>query len=62
MKSKTVEQSRKWQGTINNPLEHGLDHRMMKLRFSDSSTIEYYCMADEIGLETNTPHTHFFIV
>ena len=54
-------QSRKWQGTINNPLDHGLDQRMMKLRFADSNAIDYYCMADEIGLETQTPHTHFFI-
>lgn len=55
-------QGRKWQLTINNPQDKGLDHDAIKLALDDLRSLDYYCMADEIGLETHTPHTHLFIV
>ena len=53
-------QGRKWQLTINNPQDKGLDHDAIKLALDDLRSLDYYCMADEIGLETHTPHTHLF--
>lgn len=53
-------QSRKWQVTINNPSEHGLDHEHLKLALNKFKGLVYWTMADEIGLETHTLHTHFF--
>ncbi|NLT62940.1 MAG: replication protein [Clostridiales bacterium] len=53
--------SRKWQLTLNNPEEKGLDHTAIKNELSELKSIIYYCMADEIGLEQKTPHTHIFI-
>ena len=55
-------QGRKWQITINNPQDKGLDHDAIKLALDDLRSLDYYCMADEVGLETHTPHTHLFIV
>lgn len=55
-------QSRKYQLTINNPQEHGLDHEAVKKALEQLTALEYYCLADEIGLETQTPHTHVFVV
>lgn len=54
-------QCRKWQLTINNPLEKGLSHEKIKEQLANLSSISYYCLADEIGLENRTPHTHIFI-
>ena len=55
-------QGRKWQITINNPQDKGLDHDAIKLALDDLRSLDYFCMADEIGLETQTPHIHLFIV
>lgn len=55
-------QSRKWQITINNPIEKNLCHEEIKKVLNFFKSLIYYCMADEIGLETNTPHTHVFFV
>ena len=54
-------QSRKWQITINNPLEHSLDHAKIKELLSEIKPLIYWCMADEQGLEANTYHTHIYI-
>lgn len=54
-------QSRKWQLTINNPTDHGLDHAAVKLILSQLKSVTYYCLADEIG-EAGTPHTHVFLL
>lgn len=55
-------QSRKWQITINNPTDHGLDHQAI---IDIMSTIRgksfYWCMCDEEGDECSTLHTHVFI-
>lgn len=52
-------QTRKYQLTINNPIEHGLNHDAIKAQLS-TIAIDYYCMADEIG-EEGTMHTHLFV-
>lgn len=72
---KADSQSRKYQLTINNPLDVELpdpenadsmikvpfDHAEIKRRLGQLKSIVYWCMADEIGLETQTPHTHIYI-
>lgn len=54
-------QSRKWQITVNNPADKGLTHEVIKSKIDGIKSVKYYCIADEIGLETNTPHTHIFL-
>lgn len=54
-------QSRKWQITINNPADKGLDHDTIKQILAQFKSCTYWCMADEVGLETATPHTHIFM-
>lgn len=54
-------QSRKWQLTINNPQDKGLDHESIKQVLGQFKSCTYYCMSDEIGLDEQTPHTHIFI-
>lgn len=53
--------SRKWQLTFNNPQEHGWTHDKIKEVLSTFPAMAYWCMADEKGLEEETPHTHLFI-
>ena len=55
-------QSRKWQLTINNPKEKGFDHDKIKRLLFELKSIQYFCMSDEVGLETQTEHTHLFII
>ena len=57
---KMPKSSRKWLYTINNPLEKGYSHDAIK-KILSSIKLDYYCMADEIGLEAETFHTHIFI-
>lgn len=52
-------QSRKYQLTINNP---EINHEEIKRILTEFKGCTYYCLADEIGLETKTPHTHVFFV
>lgn len=51
--------SRKYQLTINNPIEHGFTHEKIKENLQ-TLKIVYWCMCDEIG-EQKTPHTHIFL-
>lgn len=53
--------SRKFQLTINNPLDHGYDHNRIKHILSEQFSTIYWCMCDEIG-EQGTPHTHVYAV
>lgn len=55
-------QSRKYQLTINNPQDKGLDHEAIKKALEQFKSCVYWCIADEIGLETQTPHTHIFMM
>lgn len=54
-------QSRKYQLTINNPADKDITHESIKRVLQELKSCTYYCMADEIGLENNTPHTHVYI-
>ena len=55
-------QARKYQLTINNPLEWHLSHDEIKATLQAFKSIKYFCMADEIGVNEHTPHTHVYIV
>jgi hypothetical protein len=55
-------QSRKWQITINNPLEKGITHNILKDELQKMKSIIYYCMSDEIGGKEKTYHTHLYFV
>lgn len=52
--------SRKYQLTINNPLDHGFSHEVLRTTLSQLKTCVYWCMCDEIG-EQGTPHTHLYV-
>lgn len=60
VENKPDSQSRKHMLTFNNPQEHDINHEHLKLILSGQKSVVYYCMADEIGLETQTPHIHLF--
>lgn len=53
--------SRKWQLTFNNPQEHGWTHEAIREVLRTFKTMCYWCMADEIGANEQTPHTHLFL-
>ena len=52
--------SRKFQLTINNPIDKGYTHETIKLILEQFSLV-YWCMCDEIGKE-GTYHTHIFFI
>ncbi len=52
--------SRKYQLTINNPLDHGFTHEVIRSNLNNLPKILYWCMADEVGIEEGTPHTHVY--
>lgn len=51
---------RKYLLTINNP-EEEWNHEKIRCVLN-TLNLKYWCMADEIGLEEKTPHTHVFFV
>lgn len=53
--------SKRFMLTINNPVEHGFDHQTIKDSLGDLY-LKYWCMADEVGGEEHTPHTHIYMV
>ena len=53
--------SRKFQITINNPIDKGYTHEQIKTILDEFSLV-YACFCDEIGLESGTPHTHIFLI
>lgn len=53
--------SRKWQVTINNPVEKGYTHEKIKEIVKEFKNCVYWCMADETGGEMQTFHTHVYI-
>lgn len=57
-----TESSRKYLLTINNPIDHGFTHDRIRAILNEFPTLRYWCMCDEVGLETNTPHTHVYVV
>lgn len=50
-------QCRKWQLTINNPIEKGFTHTHIANELKTLKSLVYYCMADEAG---HTHHTHIY--
>lgn len=53
--------SRKWQITINNPVEKEFTHERLRMILSSFNSLLYWCMSDETG-ENGTYHTHIFFV
>lgn len=51
---------RKYQLTINNPEKLGYTHEVIKTTLQDFSGLVYWCMSDEVGVETGTRHTHLY--
>lgn len=51
--------SRKYQLTINNPLEKGYNHEKIRSVLEESNPV-YFCLCDETG-ENGTPHTHIYV-
>lgn len=56
-------QARKYQITINHPLEAEppFTHERIKDEISQITSVVYWCMCDEIGAENGTPHSHVFL-
>ncbi|HAS79036.1 MAG TPA: replication protein [Ruminococcus sp.] len=54
--------SRRYQLTLNNPVEKGFTHDEIKKLIKEFKSCVYWCMCDEQGLEEKTPHTHMYIV
>lgn len=54
-------QSRKWQITINNPLDKDFNHERIKEELQKIKSCTYYCLSDEIGIKEKTHHTHIYI-
>ena len=62
MSGSTALASRKWQVTINNPLEKGFTHEnIIEIMSGVRGRSLYWCMCDEEGDECETLHTHIFI-
>ena len=55
-------QGTKWQITINNTADHGFDREYIKSQLGKLKPVIYWCIADEIGEEGQTPHTHIYTV
>lgn len=55
-----TEAHRKYQLTINNPIEHGYTHDVLKTTLDTFAGVVYWCIADEIGGESGTYHTHLY--
>lgn len=51
---------RKWQITINNPIEHSFSHEKIRETNQDLKGLVYWCMCDEIG-QNETYHTHIYM-
>lgn len=52
--------SRKWQITINNPIDKGYTHEVLRDILGKFKSMAYWCMSDEIG-EGGTHHTHIYL-
>lgn len=52
--------SRKWQITINNPLDKGFNHQKIQEELTDLKSCVYWCLCDEVG-ENGTYHTHVYV-
>lgn len=55
-----ISNCRKWQLTINNPIDHGYAHKDIIDKLLNITKLNYWCMCDEVG-ENGTYHTHVFV-
>jgi hypothetical protein len=56
-------QSRKYLLTINNPQEKDMSQEKIKEILEEGfQSLIYYCIADEVGGDENTYHTHLFLL
>ena len=55
-------QARKFQITINNPKEKGLDAAKIGELLNTLTGLVYYCLSEEIGGETQQHHIHVFVI
>lgn len=53
-------QARRFQLTINNPLDNGMNHRQIRKQLGTLKSLVYWCLADEVG-DKGTPHTHIYL-
>lgn len=53
-------QTRKWQITINNPIEKGYTHDTIIKKSKSFKSLIYMCLSDEVG-EEGTFHTHIYL-
>ena len=58
--SKKDTQARAYMMTCNNPKDKGYTHEVLCEKLSKIPHIDYWCFCDEIGLETQTHHTHIY--
>ena len=54
-------QSRKWQGTLNHPSNHGYSREDIIKKCLSIKNIEYVAFSEEIAPTTQTPHFHIFL-
>lgn len=56
-------QARKYSITLNNPLDMKppMTHGQIKKTIGELGSVTYWCMADEVGLKEQTPHTHIYL-
>ena len=56
-------QGRKYNLTFNNPLDMipPMSHDEIKKLVGTLGSVSYWCLADEIGLNEHTPHTHLYL-
>lgn len=59
--NKLPDRPRRWFITINNPQEYGFTHEKIRSILNKMPSLIYWCMADEIGNEKETYHTHIYL-
>lgn len=63
MQKTSDRQARKYTITLNNPLDMipPMTHEQIKKSIGELGSVTYWCMADEVGLKEQTPHTHIYL-
>lgn len=63
MQKTTDRQARKYTITLNNPLDMNppMTHEQIKKSIGELCSVTYWCMADEVGVKEQTPHTHIYL-
>lgn len=54
-------QSRKYQLTINSPVQHGITDELVKDILGNMLTLNYFCFSHEVGNEKAREHMHIFL-